>query len=761
MSGVIGQEVSRVDGPVKVRGSARYSGEIPLPDLAYAEIVGAGVASGRITSIDTSMAERAEGVAGILTHRNMPKVNQVRLVPSLMGGPAPGETFFPMQDEMVQYAGQPVAIVVADSPERAQYAATLVQVSYAETRSVTTIDQGRADAYVPERIFGGFIPGQLRRGSVEDGFAAADLRIDAAFRFAANHHNPIEALTTTAAWDGDQLTLYDSCQGIKAVQLTVAALLGMSPSKIRVLTQYVGGAFGCKAMVWPHVTLTALAAQHVRRPVRLALPRGQMFTSCGHREEQEQDIQLGATSDGKLTAIRHNKISITSPFDDWAEPAFGAASRLYACANYEGVHRLVRGNTMTPTFTRGPGEAVGVFTIECAMDELASELGIDPIELRLRNITDVDPNTGNPWSSYGLRECFERGARRFGWTGRNPRPRSERDGNWLIGTGMATAGYPVAFFMHTQRARAHMYADGTAIVQTATQEFGTGTATVMTQVAADGLGIDLQNVRFEFGDTDLPTAGSPVGSNGAMMVSAAVHNAAIALRDQLIALAVGDSHSPLHATDPAMVVVTGGRMTLAGDGSTGETYGSLMQRHFMNDAEAIGSWDPPPLDTPYGLLTFGAQFARVAVDADLGIIRVRHMTGAFAPGRVLNPKTARSQLMGGMLWGMSQALLEGTRMDTSLGRWANASLGDYLVAVNADAPDVDVELIEVTDDVVSPLGVKGVGEIGQVGSAAAIANAVYHASGYRVRELPIAIEHLLGFTPEAAGAAAGAQPTAT
>jgi xanthine dehydrogenase YagR molybdenum-binding subunit len=743
MTGVIGQEIRRVDGPAKVTGSARYSGDITVPDLAYAEIVGAGIASGKVTAIDTAAAERASGVAGILTHRDLPKVNRVPLLPSLVGGPAPGETFFPMQDDVVHYAGQPVAIVVADSLERAQYAARLVRVSYSESPSVTTIDQGRADAYEPERLFGGLMPARLERGDAAAGLAAADLRIDSSYQFAANHHNALEPLTTTAAWDGDQLTLYDSCQGIKAVQLTVAALLGISPSKIRVLTHYVGGAFGSKAMVWPHVALIALAAQHVRRPVRLAAPRGQMFTSCGHREQQEQQVQLGATREGKLTAIRHHKISITSPFDDWAEPAFGVASQLYACPNFEGSHRLVRGNTMTPTFTRGPGETLGVFALECAMDELASELGIDPIELRLRNISEVEPNTGNPWSSYGLRECFERGARRFGWAGRDPRPRSGRDGNWLIGTGMATAGYPVAFFMHTQRARAHLYADGTAIVQTATQEFGTGTATVMTQVAADGLGIDLPNMRFEFGDTDLPTAGSPVGSNGAMMISAAVHNAATALREQLITLAVADSKSPLHGADPARIVVAGGRMALSDDAGTGETYGDLMHRRFLADAEAIGSWDPPPLDTPYGLLTFGAQFARVAVDADLGLIRVRNLTGAFAPGRVLNPMTARSQLMGGMLWGMSQALLEGTRMDTGLGRWANASLGDYLVPVNADAPEVDVELVEVEDPITGPLGVKGVGEIGQVGAAAAIANAVYHATGYRARELPIAVEHLL------------------
>ncbi|MFF4235874.1 xanthine dehydrogenase family protein molybdopterin-binding subunit [Actinomadura geliboluensis] len=740
MSGSIGREVPRVDGREKVTGAARYSGEIALPGLAHARIVGARVAAGRVASIDTAEAERAAGVAAVLTRHDLPEVAKVPLVPSLMGGPAPGETFFPMQDDTVHYAGQPVAIVVADGLEQAQYAASLVRVEYAEAPSVTVVEQGRADAYEPEKIFGGFMPAQLRRGDIEDGLAAADAQIDTVFRFAANHHNALEPMTTTAVWDGDRLTLYDSCQGIKAVQLTVAALLGMSPSKIRVLTRFVGGAFGSKAMVWPHVTLAALAARHVRRPVRLTVTREQMFTSCGHREEQEQHIVLGARRDGTLTAIRHHKISVTSPFDDWAEPAFGASSQVYASPAFEGVHRLVRGNTMTPTFTRGPGESAGMFSLECAMDELAHELGIDPVELRLRNISDVDPNTGHPWSSSGLADCLRQGAERFGWDGRDPAPGVRREGDWLIGTGMATAAYPVAFFMRTQRARARLYSDGTAVISTAAQEFGTGMTTVLTQVAADGLGVGLADVRLEYGDTDMPTAGSPVGSNGAMMVSAAVHNAAVAVRDQMIAAAVGDPDSPLHGADPVTVTVADGRMTASGGA---ETYRDLMERRLMNDAEAIGGWDPPPLDTPWGLLTFGAQFAEVAVDADLGLVRVRRMTAAFAPGRVLNPMTARSQLMGGMLWGMSQALLEGTRMDTGLGRWANASLGDYLVPVNADAPAVDIALIEVDDPVTGPLGVKGVGEIGQVGSGAAVANAVFHATGVRVRDRPITAEHLL------------------
>jgi xanthine dehydrogenase YagR molybdenum-binding subunit len=379
------------------------------------------------------------------------------------------------------------------------------------------------------------------------------------------------------------------------------------------------------------------------------------------------------------------------------------------------------------------------------MDELADQLGLDPIELRLRNHADVDPISGNPWSSKGLQECYQRGAERFGWQRRNPAPRAQRDGNWLIGQGMATAAYPVPAFpaLQPQRALARLYADGSAVVQCGTQEFGTGVATAMTQVAADGLGVALDRVRFELGDTELPNTSSAVGSAGAGMVSAAVHTAATALRDQLVARAIADAKSPLYDADPSMVAVSDGHMSLGNRPEVGETYTQLLRRNYLEEADALGSWNPTGADTGYAMTTFGAQFAEVAVDADLGLVRVRRLLGVFAPGRVLNPKTARSQLMGGMLWGLGQALLEGTRMDSRVGRWANASLGDYLVPVNADAPDVEVELVEVRDEVVNPLGVKGVGEIGQVGAAAAIANAVFHATGRRVRELPIAVEHLL------------------
>ena len=742
----IGRPVDRVDGHAKVTGAGRYSAEIALPNMAYAVLIGADVPSGRIGAIDASKAERAEGVVAVLTPRNLPKVAaQPPLFPSLFGHAAPGETFFPMQDEVVHYAGQPVAVVVADTLERAQHAATLVRITYEESPSTTTLDQGRDQAYEPERIFGGLVPGRMERGDVDAGLGEAAVRVEQTYRFAANHHNPIESSATTAVWDDDQLTLYDSTQGITATRLTVAALLGLSPTKVRVITHFVGGAFGSKAMVWPHVTLAALAARQVRRPVKLALTREQMFTSCGHREEQEHYVALGATREGRLTTLRHLKLSPTSPFDDWAEPSLNVAAQAYAYPNYQGTYRLIRTNTMTPTFTRAPGEASGMFALECAMDELAYELGLDPLELRLRNHADVDPVSGNPWSSKGLKECYQRGAERVGWQGRNPAPRSQRDGHWLIGLGMATAGYPVPAFpgLQPQRALARLYTDGSVLVQCGTQEFGTGVATAMTQVAADGLGVPLDRVRVELGDTVLPNTSSAVGSAGAGMVSSAVHTAATALRDQLVVRAIADDKSPLCGADPGAVVVRDGRMVLRDQSETGETYGELLKRNFLEEVEALGSWNPTGADTGYAQTTFGAQFAEVAVDADLGLVRVRRMVGAFAPGRVLNAKTARSQLMGGMLWGLGQALLEGTIMDSRVGRWANASLGEYLVPVNADAPDVEVELVEVRDDVVNPLGVKGVGEIGQVGAAAAIANAVFHATGRRIRELPIRIEHLL------------------
>ncbi|MFB4307275.1 xanthine dehydrogenase family protein molybdopterin-binding subunit [Actinomadura sp. GTD37] len=739
----VGTPVTRVDGPAKVTGAARYSAEITPPGTVHLAIVGATIASGRVTAADTAAALAAEGVLAVLTHRNLPKIAaQPPLLPSLVGRAAPGETFFPMQDDAVHYAGQPVALVVAESYEQAHHAASLVRLSYETAPPVATIERGRDQAYEADRLFGGLMPGRNERGDVDAALVGAEVRIDAAYQMAANHHNALEAPSTVAVWEEGQLTLYESTMGIRATQQTVAELLGLPIADVRVITHFVGGGFGSKAMVWPHTTLTAIAARHVGRPVKLMLTRPQAFASTGHREEQEQRIVLGAAADGRLTAIRHEKLSITSPFDDWAEPATGVSAQLYACDDYLGVHSLIKGNTMTPTFTRGPGETLGVYVLETAMDELAQATGTDPVELRLRNRAPADPN-GNPWSSDGLAECLRLGAERFGWARRDPEPRTTRDGDWLIGTGMAAAAYPIAFFMPPQRARARILADGSATVQTSTQEFGTGVLTMATQVGADALGVPLRDVRFEAGDTDLPNSSAAVGSAGAGMVGSAVHAAGTALREQLVALAVADPGSPLHGVGAGSVTVAGGRLTSSERPGAADGYSDLLARNHMSDAEATGTWRPPPLDTPHGLLTFGAQFAEVAVDPRLGLVRVRRLAGAFAPGRVLNPLLARSQLMGGMLWGTSQALLEGNRMDPRYGRWTANNLAEYLVPVNADAPDVTVDFVEVDDAVVGPLGAKGVGEIGQVGVAAAIANAVFHATGRRIRTLPMTPEAVM------------------
>ena len=766
--GSVGQPKSRVDGPAKVTGQARYSTEVKLENTAHAVILGAKIAHGSIKKLDAAAAEAAEGVVLILTHQdNAPELaTQPKLGISLFGGFAHGQSFFPLQDNQIHYAGQPIAVLVADTLERAEHAATLIEVEYDEQPFVVSLEVGRADAYVPGRIFGGFVPGREERGDTDAALKGAEVTVDVTYKFAPNHHNPLEASCTTAVWEGESLTLYDSTQGIAASKISVAELLGKSRAKlrlalgavlrgsanklmelgqpdVRVIAPYIGGGFGAKALIWPHVTLTAFAAKMAERPVKLMLSREQMFDSVGLREENEQYITLGASAEGKLGVVRHHKLSLTSPYDDWAELSMGITGKVYDHPHYDGVYHLIKSNIMTPTFMRGPGETAGMFVLETAMDELAEKVGLDPLEIRLKNYAEVMPDSGEPWSSKGLRECYERGAREFGWNERNPRPRRQRDGHWLIGTGMATAVYPVYFPLLTQRARAVIRADGSGSVLVGTQDFGTGAATAMTQVAADALGVPYEAMTLEYGDTKLPETSAAVGSAGAGMISAVVHEAGRAMRDKLIGLAVKDKASPLYGQNAELVTAEGGRMT-APDGSA-ETYCELLTRQGMDVLETIGTWTPPipKLGTaPFGL-AFGAQFAEVAVDADLGLVRVRRMHGVFAPGRVLNPKLARSQLLGGMTWGLSQALMEGTLMDPNSGRWANASLGEYLVPVNADLPEMSVDFVPVTDTTLNPLGVKGVGEIGMVGAAAAIANAVWHATGKRIHELPIRVEHLL------------------
>ncbi|CAM4090444.1 xanthine dehydrogenase family protein molybdopterin-binding subunit [Nocardia ninae] len=739
---LVGQGLDRIDGHVKVTGAARYTAEIPMPNAAYGVIVGAEIGSGTVTSIDVSHALRAGAVA-VLTHENLPRVPSVPLMPSLFGQPSPGQTFFPMQDTTIHYFGQPIAVVVADTFEVAQQAARLVEATYDAKPALVQLDDGRAEQYLPDSIFAGMVPASQSRGDFASASAAAAHTVDATFRFAANHHNPIECSVTAAMWNGDSVTVYDATQGIVASQLTIAAHLGISPSKVRVVADYVGGGFGAKALMWPHVTLAPLIARELGRPIRVILNREQMFYGTGLREEQEQRVTLVCDADGRFTGLRHHKLSVTSHFDDWAEPSLEVASKAYGIPHWEGQYRLIKGNTMTPTFMRGPGEASGMIALECAIDELADQLEVDPVELRLRNHAAVDPESGNPWSSDGYLDCLRLAAERFGWDGRNQTPGANTDGNWLIGWGVGTAGYPVYEPGQPQRAHARLRSDGSLVVQTGTQEFGTGVATAMSQVACDAMGMPFDRIRFEIGNTDYPNIAATVGSIGASAVSAAVHTTCTQLLAQLVEIAVADIDSPLRGRTPDEIEGVAGVLRLIDDPSVCDAYAEVLERNHLSDIETTGSWRPDTTPSGYAKMSFGAQFAEVAVDPELGLIRVRRMVGAFAPGRVLNVKLARSQVLGGMNWGLSQALMEASLPDPRDGRWANASLLEYLLPVNADAPEVDISFVPVDDTVVNPLGVKGIGELGMIGAAAAIVNAVHHATGRSLRDIPLRIEHLL------------------
>jgi len=569
----------------------------------------------------------------------------------------------------------------------------------------------------------------------------------------------MEPGSTTAHWEApDRLTIYESTQGVTRTQSAVAAMTGMPREQIRVITKYLGGGFGCKGATWPHTILTVQAAKAVGRPVKLALTREQMFTSMGHREDQEQIMQLGATADGKLTSLVHTKKSTTSPWDNYAEPNSKIVDLLYASPTFESSYELARANVMTSTFMRAPGEAPGSFAIECSMDDLAYRVGVDPIEIRLRNYADHDYGTGQQWSSKSLKQCYARGAELFGWSKRNPKPGATRDGRYLVGMGMASASYPVHNSSGTARAR--LYADGHAVVQAGATDLGTGTYTVMTQVAADSLGLPIEKVRFELGDTQLPTAPNSGGSVAAGTVSSSIFLACQDVWQKLIKAAVIDKKSPLYRAKPEDVAVEKGRLFLKKNPKKGETFGDLMKRGDMTDIEGMAQGkygsgyedaaaaknaDPTKKDQAgqHSMHSFGAHFCEVRVDMDLGTIRVSKWVSVIGAGRILNAQTARSQIIGGAIFGIGSVLMEETFRDPNFSRYTNADLAGYHVPVNADIPDMTVEFVEEHDPYINAMGVKGIGEIAMVGVAAAVANAVYHATGKRLRDLPLTPDKVL------------------
>lgn len=733
----VGAPMSRVDGRLKVTGGARYSAEMPVANVAHAVMITSSIARGQIRQMDTTAADQAPGVIAVLTPANAPRLpNHGEAAVK----PPSGRVLTLLQDNAVHYNGQPIGVVIADTLEHAMAGVALVHVTYATDRP--NLDMATAPAGSTE--FGhpaGSDPVATTRGNFTQGVAQATVSVDQTYTTPFETHNPMEPHATLAVWEGDHLTLYDATQGIFGVRRSVAKTFGLPPENVRVVSYFLGGGFGCKGSAWSHVMLSAMSARHVGRPVKLVLTRRQMFGPVGSRPRTVQQVTLGATPDGTLTAVRHVSTSATSEIEDWMEPSAVVTRMLYACPNADTDHHLAKLNIGTPTFMRAPGEASGTFAIESAMDELAYGLKMDPVALRLKNYADEDPQSHKPWSSKSLRQCYAVGAERFGWARRTPEPGSMRDGNWLVGWGMATATYPTR--RSPASAVARILPDGRAWVRAGSQDIGTGTYTVMTQVAADALGLTPDRVLFELGDTNMPETPGSGGSQTAASVGSAVQAAALAVRSRIVQMALADTASPLHGAQEADVRVADGRMTLRSNASRGETYAALIARNGGTPVEAQSGAAPGPEKEQYSMHAFGAVFTEVHVDRDLGQIRVPRVVGAYGVGHILNAKTARSQLIGGIVYGLGMALMEETHIDSRNGRYVNADLAEYHVPVNADVGSIDISFVDEDDPHVNPLGVKGIGEIGITGLVASVANAVYHATGKRVRDLPITLDKVL------------------
>jgi xanthine dehydrogenase YagR molybdenum-binding subunit len=692
---VLGQALSRVDGDAKLRGAAKYAAEFDHAKLCYGVMVRSTVPSGTITAIDSAAAKRMPGVIFILTHENaptLPKKGRAAV------NPPAGREMTLFQDTTIRYNGEPVAVVVAETLEQATAAANAVHVRYSESPATLKFDEAKKNPHKPEKLTRG--PPDKSWGEPDQAMAQAEVKVDHTYTTPMEHHNPMEPHGTIAWWDGDKVTLHDATQYVNGVKETVAKTLGIDPENVHVLSPYLGGGFGCKGSAWSHVLLATIAAREVKRPVKLILERPQMFGPVGGRPQTEQRVALGAKRDGTLVALRHDVISHTSQFEDYAEPSTQPTRALYKVPNLATTQRLAKLHVGTPTFQRAPGEASGTFAIESALDELAIALAMDPVALRVKNHADADPSSGKPWTSKKLVQCYEDAARRFGWSRRNPKPRSMREGNWLVGYGMATATYPA----HRMPAKASVMLtpEGIYVVKSATHDLGTGTYTILTQVAADALGVEPQKVRLEIGDTRLPKAPVSGGSMTAASVGPAVHAACLAMKEK---------------------IAGGGKAPLTAEGEANPEQDEEKKTH------AERSW--------------GAVFAEVRVDPDLGVIRVPRIVATYSVGKLLNRKTGISNLEGGIVWGVGMALFEESVLDERFGRIVNGNLAEYHLPVNADIGSLEVDVVEENDAAFNVLGARGIGEIGITGVAAAIANAVYHASGVRVRDLPITLDKVI------------------
>ena len=694
-----GAPLNRLDGVQKVTGAAKYAYEYPVEGVTYVFPVQSTIAKGRVVSIDASAARALPGVIAMLSHENAPRI-----------APLDDQDLAVFQSDAVAYRGQFVAAVVAETLETARQAASMVAVRYEDQPHDVELRADRSDLYKPEYVpqkAAPFYAADSAQGDVEAALAAAPVSLDHTYTTPAEHHNPLEPHTTLAIWsddgNGESVTVYDTCQGVDIRLNDIATAFGLSPERVRVIAPYVGGGFGSRGFTHPYAILAVMAARVAGRPAKFAQTRQQMFGPVGYRSPTIQRVRLGAGGDGQLTAIAHEVVAQTNALYEMTEPAAVATRTMYAAPNRRTTHRLARLDLPANSWMRAPGESPGMFALESAMDELAVACGLDPIELRVRNEPAVDPETGRPFSSRGLVACLREGAQRFGWAKRDLQPRTHRAGRWLVGTGVAASTYPAVQLP----ASAHVAVDaaGRYRVRIAAEDVGQGAWTVLTQIAADALEVPVEQVQLDIGDSALPQAFPAWGSTGTASWGWAIVDGAQKLRTRL-----RDEF--------------GGVVPAAG-------------------LEADGAFNGNPEAQQFSMHAFGAQFAEVRVNEDTGEVRVPRLLGVFAAGHIVNPKTARSQFLGGMTWGLSMALHEESVLDPRFGDYVNHDFAEYHIATNADVGEIDVSWIDEEDPHVNPMGVKGIGEIGIVGTAAAIANAVYHATGIRVRDLPITLDKLL------------------
>lgn len=746
----------RVEGRDKVTGALRYAGDLARTVADVATDVAVAVtttqASGRILAIGADEALAMPGVGLVMSHVNAPRLHKVLSVTGSEIG-----DLLPMQDDRVHYGGQCIALVVADTLDHAREAAGRVRVDYSEPEPAAFSLAAGADRIADAKKVGGGDPGQVKIGDPEKAWSKAPVQVDLTICSSPHHHHAMEPGAIVAAWDvdggltvqvptqfsyGDAMILGQAFGfGLKdRLPRIVAQVLGglQFDNKVRVISTMAGGAFGSKSAN-VHLLLAAMAANLAGRPVKLVLTRRDVFTMMPFRAESRQRIRLGADGSGRLTAVLQDSVTAQGAGGSYIEPVGETIPKLYAAPNILVHQQSARLDTNAPGWMRAPGACLGTFAIETAMDVLAARLGVDPLDLRLRNHADVEPDTGHEWSSKSLKACYEAAGRRIGWFDRDPAVGSMREGRLLVGYGMASAVYKV--MQMPAVARIIVGGDGVARVQSAVHEIGQGMVTAMTQIAADGLGLSREQVKLEIGDTALPYGGMTVGSMSTLTNGAAVHEAASKVKKALIKRAIRDRASPLHGCNRNDVDIVHGRIGTH-DGP-GETVVQLMARHANHPIEEEATTGRTFGRSKYGRQAFGAQFARVLVDPDTMHVRVQRLVGAFAGGRPINPLLVRSQLIGGMIWGLGQAMMEETVMDERTGLWMNRSLGEALVPTNADVDDVDAIVIEEDDTRGHPLGVKGMGEIGGVGGAAAIGNAIFHATGMRLTELPFRIDRLL------------------